>query len=365
VLAGLSTAPQRQNNSRHRRAEKRDLGQKFSNHGRRNHTMRRNLFLGGVIVALSATAAALAFVQRQPQPAKQAPPAGPSTRDKGKARPAADRSADEAAIRANIAKFVKAYNAGDAKAVAALFAPDGQVVDKQGNTTEGRDAIARTFEGLFEESPGRRIEVSVESIHFIGAELAVEVGTTKETSAPAEPPEYDRYTVLHVKRDGKWQMALARDEEGPVATGHERLRPLAWLVGDWVDDGGSTVVSSSCRWSKDGNFLLQDFKLQVNGRAAMDVSQRIGWDPLTKRVRAWYFDSEGGYGESVWTRDGSGWIIRATGVRPDGTTASATNLLTPAGKDGYVWRSTDRVVGDERQPTTEVRVIRKLPRPQE
>ena len=48
--------------------------------------------------------------------------------------------------------------------------------------------------------------------------------------------------MVHVKRDGKWQMALARDEEGPVATAHERLRPLAWLVGEWVDDGGSVVV---------------------------------------------------------------------------------------------------------------------------
>ena len=62
---------------------------------------------------------------------------------------------------------------------------------------------------------------------LIGPDLAVEVGSTEESYGPGEPPELDRYTVLHVKRDGKWRMALARDEEGPPPTAHERLRPLA------------------------------------------------------------------------------------------------------------------------------------------
>src|SRR5438093_4211725 len=96
----------------------------------------------------------------------------------------------------------------------------------------------------------------------------------------------------------------------------------------------------------------------------MNVSQRIGWDPLAKRIRSWVFDSEGGYGESDWTRDGNNWIIKATGVRPDGTTASATNVLTPTGPDGYVWKSTERIVADDRQPDTEVKVVRKPPQPE-
>ncbi len=323
--------------------------------------MRRNWFLLGVIVGLSAVLAG--YVRSQQQPTNPAARTERPGREGDKARHTEDHSADEAAIRANIAQFVKAYNAGDAKAVASLFAPDGQAVDKDGAASEGREAIANTFAGIFAGMPKKRIEVFVESIRFLGPDLAVEVGSTKETPAPGEVPEYDRYTVLHVKRDGKWQMALARDEEGPAATAHERLRPLEWLVGDWVDDGGSSVVVSSCRWSEDGNFLLQRIKLQISGRDALDVNQRIGWDPLAKCIHSWVFDSEGGFGESVWVRDGGGWIIRATGVRPDGTTGSATNLLMPTGKDGYLWRSTDRVVGDERQPPMEVKVVRKPPQP--
>src|SRR5208283_759008 len=103
--------------------------------------------------------------------------------------------------------------------------------------------------------------------------------------------------------------------------------------------------------------------LQMEGKEAMHVSQRIGWDPLAKSVRSWVFDSEGGYGESTWTRSGESWVIKAKFVRSDGTTASATNLLTPAGKDAYVWRSTDRVVDGEVVAPSEVKVVRKPPQP--
>ena len=81
------------------------------------------------------------------------------------------------------------------------------------------------------------------------------------------------------------------------------------MVGEWIDDGGNVVVRSSCRWSDDGNFLLQEFNLQIGEREAQRVTQRIGWDPLAKRIRSWVFDSDGGFGESVWARDGDAWII--------------------------------------------------------
>lgn len=69
-----------------------------------------------------------------------------------------DRSADEAAIRANIAQFVKAYNAGNAKALAALFTPDGA------QESEGRDAEAERFAQFMKnKSAGSATESGVTS----------------------------------------------------------------------------------------------------------------------------------------------------------------------------------------------------------
>jgi uncharacterized protein (TIGR02246 family) len=302
-------------------------------------------------------------LQTQPDSKKTAPTAVQSEDQKKGVD--TDRSDDEKAIRASVDAFVKAYNAHDAKAIAALFTENAQVVDQDGNASEGRDEIEKVFKDLFTATPQKQIEVTVNSIRFIGPNVALEQGTTKETLAGNETPEYDRYKVLHVKRDGKWMMALAEDSDEDAATPHEQLQPLAWLVGEWVDDGGSSVVNSSCRWSEDKNFLLQEFNVRINGENAMRVNQRIGWDPVTKRIRSWVFDSEGGFGESVWARDGDGWIIKATGVRQDGKTASATNVLIPAGKDGYVLRSRDRVVGDEVSSPTEFKVVRKPPQPKQ
>ena len=323
--------------------------------------MRSFLVTIGLLAGMAVVVAPAVLSQSDTK--KQATPTAKEGAEKAGGQRTTDHSADEKAIRANVDAFEKAYNAKDAKAIAALFAPDGQIEDKDGDVSEGREAIAKVFADMFSDAPKKHIDVTVESIRFIGPDLAIEEGSTKEIFAPGEPPEYDRYTVFHVKRDGKWMMALAKDEEGPPPSSHEQLRPLSWLIGDWVDDGGSTVVVSSCRWSEDRNFLLQEFKLLLNGKDAMNISQRIGWDPVAKCVRSWVFDSDGGYGESVWTRDGNAWIIKATGVQPDGSIASATNSLVPTGTDGYIWRSTDRIVGDERQPSTEVKVVRKAPEP--
>jgi uncharacterized protein (TIGR02246 family) len=276
---------------------------------------------------------------------------------------ASQREADEAAIRASVEAFVKAYNAHDAKAIAALFLPEGQMVDEEGNTAEGHEAITEVFSEVFAETPEAQIEVTVDSVRFIGTALAVEVGATKMTPAPGETPEYGRYTALHVKRDGKWLMAVARDTEGEPSTNHERLLPLAWLIGEWIDESEDSVVFTSCRWSEDKNFILQDLNVQMAGKNAMKVTQRIGWDPLSKRMRSWVFDSEGGFGEGAWARSGDAWVIKATGVTAEGAAASATNVVMPLGKDSYLFRSGDRVIGDEVMPPIEVKIVRKPPAP--
>jgi uncharacterized protein (TIGR02246 family) len=270
---------------------------------------------------------------------------------------------DESQIRANVKAFVKAFNARDAKAVANLFAPEAQLIDEDGQTTQGREPIEKTFAGMFADSPQGKIRVDVSSIRFIGTALAVETGRAEVTLGPGDTPDATRYTAVHVKSPaGKWSMGFVRDmPDSEALTNYERLKPLEWMIGDWVDESPDSIVMTSCRWSDSKNFLLQDVHIRVRGRDAMHLTQRIGWDPLTKQIKAWVFDSEGGYGESFWTRDGERWISKATAVRRDGSTASLTNIFTPTDKDSYTWRSTDRIAAGKILPPVEVKVVRKAP----
>jgi len=285
-----------------------------------------------------------------------------------------------ALIRANVDAFVKAYNSGNAKAIADLFTPEGQLIDENQNTTLGREAIEHAFASVFAASPQGRIEVNVASIRFFGSALAIETGTTKVVAKPGEAADVTSYTVVHTKStNGKWRMTFARDtstatDESPTGTtapidantssqpvNSERLKPLSWLVGDWIDEGDDSIVISSCKWSADKNFLLQNIEVRSEGRDALIIRERIGWDPLAGRIRAWLFDSNGGYGESLWTQQGHSWRLKSTGVRPDGTKSSSTDIFTPTSKDSYTWQSIDRLVGTQKKPPIEVKVVRKPP----
>jgi uncharacterized protein (TIGR02246 family) len=301
--------------------------------------MKRTTILAGLLVAVTVLGIGLA----------QEKSGGKSTPNEQKA------------IREVAAAFTKAFNNHDAKGIGALFLPDAKVVTEDGDVVEGREAIAALFADQFNDSPKSTVEVMVDSITFVGSDMAIEVGSTKTLPGPGEELDISKYTVIHLKRDGKWLMAFARDSEGDTPTNNERLQPLAWLVGDWIDESPDAVVMTSCRWSPDKNFLLQDIQVQTAGKPFMTINQRIGWDQLQKCVHSWVFDSEGGFGEGIWTRTDDGWVIKATGVRSDGSTGSATNIVTPAGKNEYVWRSTDRVVGGNLEDDVMVRVVRKPP----
>ena len=75
-------------------------------------------------------------------------------------------------------------------------------------------------------------------------------------------------------------------------------------------------------------------------------------------------DSEGGFAEGVWTRNGDQWVVKMNGVTHDGHPASSTNILTHVAKDRMTWQSRDRVVGDEIMPNVEpIVVVRKAPTP--
>jgi hypothetical protein len=59
--------------------------------------------------------------------------------------------------------------------------------------------------------------------------------------------------------------------------------------------------------------------------------QIIGWDPVEERIRSWTFDGEGGFAEGWWTREGDRWLLRETGITPDGSRTGAENTIRRIG----------------------------------
>jgi len=310
--------------------------------------MRKSSLGGGMLLAaLAAGALALGIAAAEE---------GREPGEKPAAAPAPDAPAkqsvnpDEAAIRRNVAAFLQAYNSGDAKTLAALFASDAEIVAENGDTQTGRDAIEEQFAGLFKAFPKTHMSVEVKTIRLVSPTVAIENGAATTLHDTLMAAEHSRYEVVHVKQDGGWLMASARDLPDETASGEEELKQLGWMIGEWVDESPEELVVTSYRWSDGHHFIISDFTTRVQGRPTISGTQRIGWDPLAKKIRSWVFDSEGGFGEATWTHDGNQWIIKASGVTNDGRAASATRVIARVNKHTMTWESRDREVDGERQP---------------
>ena len=275
------------------------------------------------------------------------------------------RGHDEKAIADLVAAFAKAFNAGDATAAAATFAEDALVVDEYGTRIEGRAAIGAQLASSFADNPRSTIEIKVESLRFLGPDTALEEGQTTITPAKSgELPEITRFTVVYVKKNGQWLQSAVRDETSHDSSPHDRLKELEWLVGEWINESQDAVVNTSCKWSDNGNFLIREFTMKTQGQPVLSGTQRIGWDAVKRQFKTWVFDSQGGFGEGYWTRDGDRWLIKAEGVRQDGKPASATNIITRMGKDRIGWQSVDRTLGGAAiAGIDEFTLVRKPPDP--
>jgi uncharacterized protein (TIGR02246 family) len=295
------------------------------------------------------------------RPTTPAPAAGTNKAAPAPTLPPTVSAEDVKGVQAAVDAFVKAFNNGDVKAVTALFTENAEVTYEDGAMAVGKPAISAQYEAIFQEHPGRKLSVTTEAIRFFADDVAQEEGRAILTPADGGPAEHSRYSVVYVKKDGRWLQATVRDDHDEAVRPHERLKPLEWMVGDWVNQTGSLVTSTTCHWSPDKNYLLRDFTVKHEGKAQLSGTQRIGWDPLTKHIKSWVFDSEGGYGEGLWSHEGGHWVVKATGVLPDGKTASATHHIEVDTKDRVRWLSVDRVVAGKPIAETEEIVLVRTP----
>ena len=196
------------------------------------------------------------------------------------------RADDEKAIAALVAAFTKAFNAGDAAAAAATFAEDALVVDEHGERTEGRAAIRDQLAASFADNPGSTIAIKVDSLRFLGPDTALEEGRTTIT------PAGRRRRRRSLASPSSTSRTTAGGSNPPSATSlpmtwarHDRLKELEWLVGDWINESQDAVVSTSCKWTDDGNFLVREFTMKTQGQPVLSGTQRIGWDAVEAPVQ--------------------------------------------------------------------------------
>jgi uncharacterized protein (TIGR02246 family) len=275
----------------------------------------------------------------------------------------ADQAADKAAIEKAVASYTAAFNARDAKALAARWSPEAVYINPlTGSQVEGREAIAKEFTAILAHLEDTKLAVDVESIRFISPSVAVENGVARLISADGRPQE-SSYTAIHVKRDGKWLLDRVTELDIPVVLSHyEQLKELEWMLGTWVDGDDHASIETTCQWTRNKNFITRSFTVSVEDRIDMTGMQLIGWDPAAKQIRSWVFDSDGGFAEGRWTKKDNRWSITTTGTTHDGLKATSVNVITYVDDNQFKWQSVNRTVDGELLPNIdEVVVVRSQP----
>jgi uncharacterized protein (TIGR02246 family) len=314
-----------------------------------------------LLVGLGLTVApGMGWSPQAPAPAPTPTPA---------AQPAAAAAKpDEEAVRALFRAIDEAYNEKDPNALEALLLEEAALYDQDGLVASGRSGIIAHYAVSFTERPDARITGDLETIQFLTPDVARGEGAFEYVESPDATPAPGRFTLLAVRRDGRWQVAEIRDQPvpAPEPTSHyEYLKEVEWMIGDWVDESDDARVSSSIRWALNKNYIIRDYSIELSGEPAMTGMMVLGYDPQAGQLKSWVFDSEGGHGEASWTRvNDNQWVLKARGRTRDGSPTSATQVITILNRDVVRHSSLDRIIGGEVAPDiAEVIMVRKPPQP--
>lgn len=246
---------------------------------------------------------------------------------------------DDGGVRKSVTSLRDAVNSSNADAAAGLWTLDGTYLDEDGVKWAGRDSVRKMFATVFSNNAKpKNVELTVDNVRFITDGVAIADGTVNVNGGPA-----NRYSLTLVKDGINWLISSATETRSVPRQGvSQPLKRLSWLVGNWHAERDGGIVDMNAEWIANSNFILCRFDVKKNPQSREVEVQIIGWDPQAQKPISWHFDANGGYGQGLWTKAGDKWTVQVVGTAGDGSTVSATNVISELSKTGFIWQSINR-----------------------
>lgn len=275
----------------------------------------------------------------------------------------ATQPTDPEAITSAFQIYASAFNKHDAKMAADCWTADCVYIDRDtGERIDGRKAMLADLEKTFKESNGVRIGAEIEQVRLIRPDVAAVDGRAT-VSRTDDEPSVSQFSAIMVKEKDKWLFSNIDERSLPqAATAREALRELEWLVGSWVDQSDEIDVKTTFRWSNGGNYLIRSYQIKASGGGESEGSQVIGWDPRSREIRSWTFNSDGSFGEATWSKDGSDWLVKAVQTLPDGRAATGTYVLTKLNENSFTAKLVAHEIEGEPQPAGKSVTVVRVPK---
>jgi uncharacterized protein (TIGR02246 family) len=250
--------------------------------------------------------------------------------------------------------YIAAFKKADVAALSSMYSEDVVYTSEDGSVTRGREALAAGLKKFFAANPGAEMAVAIETARFLGTSVLVEEGIADVAGQTTQ------YRCVYLKEGDTWLIAEIEETALPAADEAAlALAELAPLVGTWKDNSPGTSVETRVSYTKNDRFLRRSFTVKRGDAPEIEGTEVIGYDPVAGQIRSWIFDSEGGFGEGYWKREGNKWMITATATAPDGTLSSAHHVITLLNPNKLTWESTNRVADGQALPNLDkVEVVR-------
>ena len=148
---------------------------------------------------------------------------------------AANRSADEAAIRDLFRRLLDAWGRGDGHAYGTLFTEDADYVAFDGTHTKGRREIASSHQQLFDKYlKGTRLTGQITSVKFQKPDVALvhaTGGTIMRGKTKPSPERASIQTLVATRERGEWRFAAFHNTRiRPI--GRNPVTFLIWALSD-------------------------------------------------------------------------------------------------------------------------------------
>lgn len=223
---------------------------------------------------------------------------------------AIDNGSDKEKVLQRLQDLTAAVNQGNIDVLPSFWTEDGEYVNRlTGEVLEGKEGIAKFLQERVKEIKNRQLTFSFKSekVDFPEPDIAVVDGISEISDKGALLQRNARRIQL-VKENGQWFIDIIREIEiAPPPPIYSHLKGLEWLIGKWKDQDDDVTITFDTKWDKFKNFIVQRFKTEVYDAEEMEGLQIIGWDPIEQKVRSWVYDSDGGFGTGVWSKNGDSW----------------------------------------------------------
>ena len=109
---------------------------------------------------------------------------------------------NEEALKARSHGWIKAFNAGDAKALASFYTPDGKLLPPHSEIVQGRESIEAYWAPFVEGVKG---ELKIQEAHSQG-DIGYLLGTFKIIDEGGKLIDRGKYLEIWKQSNGQWQL---------------------------------------------------------------------------------------------------------------------------------------------------------------